>query len=69
MADQEPRNQALAVALVGGALGAAAGVAGVISARAIARRNRDSCGEINAVLKTAATACELSHRQAGEVAG
>lgn len=64
MADQELRNHALTAALVGGALGAAAGAAGMISARAIARRNRDSCGEINAVMKTAATACELS-RAAG----
>ena len=59
MADQEPRNQALTAALVGGALGAAAGAtAGMWSARAIARRNGS---EMNAVMKTAATACELSH--------
>ena len=59
MPDQEVRNQALTAALVGGALGAAAGAsAGIWSARAIARRNGT---EINAVMKTAATACELSH--------
>jgi hypothetical protein len=59
MAEQEPRNQALTAALVGGALGAAAGAtAGMWSARAIARRNGS---EMNAVMKTAATACELRH--------
>ncbi len=63
--DREPRNHALTAALLGGAVGAAAGAAGVWSARAIARRNgADEGRPINAVLKTAATACELSHSPA-----
>ena len=61
---KEPRNHALTAALLGGAVGAAAavGAAGVWSARAIARRNGADGGKgLNAVMKTAATACELSH--------
>lgn len=62
---QEPRNHALTAALLGGAVGAAAGAAGVWSARAIARRNGADRGHpINSVLQTAATACELSHSPA-----
>ena len=66
-ADKEPRSQAVTAALLGGAIGAAAGAtAGAMwSARAIARRNEAAEGRpINAVLKTAATACELSHSPA-----
>ena len=62
--DKEPRGHALTAALLGGAVGAAAlGAAGVWSARAIARRNgaTEGCKGMNAVMKTAATACELSH--------
>jgi hypothetical protein len=69
---KEPRNHAVTAALLGGAVGAAAGAAaaGVWSARAIARRNGAGDGkEINAVLKTAATACELSHGPAAEAVG
>jgi hypothetical protein len=63
--DREPRNHALTAALLGGAVGAAAGAAGLWSARAIARRNGAGTGaEINSVLKTAATACELAHSPA-----
>ena len=63
--DRDPRNHALTAALLGGAVGAAAGAAGIWSARAIARRNGASPEHpINAVLKTAATACELSHSPA-----
>jgi hypothetical protein len=63
--DREARNHALTAALLGGALGAAAGAAGMWSARAIARRNGAEDGrQLNAVLKTAATACELSHSPA-----
>jgi hypothetical protein len=61
---KEPLNHALTAALLGGAVGAAAavGAAGVWSARAIARRNGADGGKgLNAVMKTAATACELSH--------
>jgi hypothetical protein len=59
---QEPRNHALTAALLGGAVGAAATAGAVWSARAIARRNGAAEGQpINAVLKTAATACELAH--------
>ena len=66
-AAREPRNHALTAALLGGAVGAAAGAtAGAVwSARAIARKNGAGDGRpINAVLKTAATACELSHSPA-----
>jgi hypothetical protein len=68
---REPRNQALTAALLGGAVGAAAGAtAGMWSARAIARRNGAGEGKaINAVLKTAATACELSHSAAASEDG
>lgn len=61
--DKEPRNHALTAALLGGAVGAAAGAtAGMWSARAIARKNGAGDGRpINAVMKAAATACELSH--------
>ena len=62
-ADKEPRNHALTAALLGGAVAATA--AGVWSARAIARKNGQP---LNAVLKTAATACELSHGPACEEA-
>lgn len=63
--DREPRNHALTAALLGGAVGAAAGAAGIWSGRAIARRNGADEGQpINAVLKTAATPCELSHSPA-----
>jgi hypothetical protein len=56
----QPRNHALTAALLGGAVGATAGA--VWTARAIAKRNGASDGKpINAVLKTAATACELAH--------
>ncbi|HZF95825.1 MAG TPA: hypothetical protein VEZ20_13255 [Allosphingosinicella sp.] len=62
---KEPRSHAMTAALLGGAVGAAAavGAAGVWSARAIARRNgaAQGCEGMNAVMKTAATACELSH--------
>jgi hypothetical protein len=62
---KEPRSHAMTAALLGGAVGAAAavGAAGVWSARAIARRNgaAQGCDGMNAVMKTAATACELSH--------
>ena len=65
MSAREPRNHALTAALLGGAVGAAAGASAVWSARAIARRNASACGgSINAVLKTAATACELAHSPA-----
>jgi hypothetical protein len=68
--DKEPRNQVLTAALLGGAVGAAAGAtAGLWGARAIARRNGAGDGRgINSVLKTAATACELSHAAGAEVA-
>jgi hypothetical protein len=59
---REPRNHALTAALLGGAVGAAAGAGAMWSARAIANRNGGHEGRpINAVLKTAATACELAH--------
>jgi hypothetical protein len=64
MSGKEPRGHALTAALLGGAVGAAAGAgAGAVwSARTIARRNGGEDGKpINAVLKTAATACELAH--------
>ena len=65
---KEPRSHAMTAALLGGAVGAAAavGAAGVWSARAIARRNgaAQGCDGMNAVMKTAATACELSHGSA-----
>jgi len=63
MSASEPRNHALTAALLGGAVGAAAGAgAAAWSARAIARKNGAGEGKpINAVLKTAATACELAH--------
>ncbi len=64
---KEPRSHAMTAALLGGAVGAAAavGAAGVWSARAIARRNGAGDGKaMNAVMKTAATACELSHSPA-----
>ena len=63
--DKEPRSHAMTAALLGGAVAGAAavGAAGVWSARAIARRNgaAKGCDGMNAVMKTAATACELSH--------
>ena len=62
---EEPRGHALTAAMLGGAVGAAAvaTAAGVWGARAIARRNgsAEGCEGMNAVMKTAATACELSH--------
>ena len=63
MSGNEPRGHALTAALLGGAVGAAAGAtAGAVwSARAIARKNGGDGRPINAVLKTAATACELAH--------
>ena len=67
MTGKEPRGHALTAALLGGAVGAAAGAtAGAMwSARAIARKNGGEDGRpINAVLKTAATACELAHSPA-----
>ena len=65
MSGNEPRNHALTAALLGGAVAAAAGAGAVWSARAIARKNGAEDGRpINAVLKTAATACELSHSPA-----
>jgi hypothetical protein len=58
---KEPRNHAFTAALLGGAVGAAAGAGAVLSARAIARRNGAGDGKpINAVMQAAATACELS---------
>ena len=59
--DKAPRNHALTAALIGGA--AAATAAGAMwSARTIARRNGAADGKpLNAVMKTAATACELAH--------
>ena len=57
---REPRNQVFTAAWLGGPVGAAAG--GAWNARAIARRN--GAEKINAVMKTAATACELSHSPA-----
>lgn len=66
MGAREPLNHPLSAALLGGAVGAAAGAA-ALSARAIARRNGAADGRpINAVLKTAATACELSQGSAVE---
>jgi hypothetical protein len=66
MAGKEPRNQALTAAMVGGAFGAAAAGA-ALTARAIARRNEAAEGKpINAVMKAAATACELNQRDATE---
>ena len=64
MSAREPRNHALTAALLGGAVGAAAGASAVWSARAIARRNGGDSKPINAVMKTAATACELAHSPA-----
>ena len=65
MSGKEPRGHALTAALLGGAVGAAAGAGAVWSARAIARKNGGGDGRpINAVLKTAATACELAHSPA-----
>lgn len=67
MSGKEPRNHPLTAALLGGAVGAAAGAtAGAVwSARALARKNAGATGQpINAVLKTAATACELAHSPA-----
>lgn len=67
MSGKDPRNHALTAALLGGAVGAAAGAtAGAVwSTRAIARKNGAADGRpINAVLKTAATACELAHSPA-----
>jgi|GEM_PF-3468694 len=67
MSGKEPRGHALTAAFLGGAVGAAAGAAAgaVWSARAIARKNGVDDGRpINAVLKTAATACELAHSPA-----
>ncbi|HEX9932775.1 MAG TPA: hypothetical protein VGB08_08040 [Allosphingosinicella sp.] len=62
---KEPRSHALTAALLGGAVAAAAGAGAVWSARAIARKNGAEDGRpINAVMKTAATACELSHSPA-----
>jgi hypothetical protein len=64
MAGKEPRNQVLTAAIVGGAFGAAA-VGAALSARAIARRNEAAEGKpINAVMKAAATACELNQGDA-----
>ncbi len=59
--EKQPRNHALTAALLGGAVGAAATAGAVWSARAIARRNGKP---LNAVMKTAATACELAHSPA-----
>ena len=67
MSGNEPRSHALTAALLGGAVGAAAGAtAGAVwSARSIASKNSGEDGRpINAVLKTAATACELAHSPA-----
>ena len=59
-------NHALTAALIGSA--AAAATAGAVwSARAIARRNRADTGkDLNPVMKTAATACELAHGPAAD---
>jgi hypothetical protein len=63
---QKPRpNHALTAALIGGAAAATAGA--FWSARAIARRNGAASGkQLNPVMKTAATACELAHSPAAE---
>ena len=64
--EREPtRNHALTAALLGGAVGGAVGA--VWSARAIARKN--GTAPLNAVMKTAATACELAHSHAASDGG
>jgi hypothetical protein len=70
-AKEQPRNHALTAALLGGAVGGAVGAtAGAWTARAIARKNGAAEGNpINAVLKTAATACELAHSPAAGEGG
>lgn len=63
--ESEPHNEVLTAAI--DALDSSPPVpAAARSARAIARRNGK---EINAVLKTAATACELSHSRSREDSG
>ncbi len=66
--ERAPRNQAVTAALVGGAVAATAGA--VWSARTTPRRNGAADGKpLNAVMKTAATACELAHGHAACEAG